>query len=152
MTSKEHDHASLMSRLQTNLGDLYKQFGKRNSPTVFDDPTSFAFSDWIPTVDITENRKRFLITVDVPGVDPKDIEVEMENGFLSIAAERKEEREEEDDNHRLKECSYGSFERRIRLPDNADATNISAKSRHGVLTITVAKRKKAEASNKITID
>lgn len=151
MTTKDQEQTSLLSRLQTNLGDLYKQYSKRNEPTAFDDPTSFAFSDWIPTVDITENRKRFLITVDVPGVDPNDIEVSMENGFLSIAAERKVEKEESDDSHRLMECSYGAFERRFRLPETADADKISAKNRHGVLTVIVEK-KKVTKSNRIKID
>ena len=153
MTRNNPQQSSMMTRLQSNLADLYKQFGARNSPTVFDDPTSFAFSDWIPTVDIKENRKRFVITVDVPGVDPKDIEVKMENGCLSISAERKQQREESDDTHRLLECSYGAFERRIRLPDTADESKVSAKNLHGVLTVTINKRRaRKKAANKIRIE
>ena len=153
MARNETQHPSLMSRVQSNLGDLYKQFGARNSPSVFDDPASFAFSDWIPSVDIKENNKRFLISVDLPGVDPNDIEVRMEKGCLSVSAERKQEREESDENHRLIESAYGAFERRFRLPDSADESKIVAKSRHGVLAITIDKKKAGKKlPNKIEIE
>lgn len=131
----------LLSRIQSDLNDFFKLQGKGFLPSIFEEPDVFSFKDWAPSVDIKENRKQFSVTVDVPGIDPKDIEVSMENGCLSIRGERKEEREKVDDNHRLKECSYGSFERSFRLPETADANKISAKGKHGVLAITIGKKK-----------
>ena len=84
---------------------------------------------------------RFLIKVDVPGIDPKNLEVTMENGVLSISGERKSEKESGDENHRLRECAYGAFERRFSLPTTADESKVSAKSSHGVLAITIGKKR-----------
>lgn len=134
----------LLSRIQSDLNDFFKLQGRGFLPSIFEEPSVFSLKDWAPSVDIKENRKQFAVTVDVPGVDPKDIEVSMENGCLSIKGERRDEKEKVDDNHRLKECSYGAFERTFRLPETADGTKINAKGKNGVLTITIGKKKAAK--------
>jgi len=101
-------------------------------------------ADWVPAVDIKETDKAFIITADVPGVDPKDIEVNMENGVLTIRGERKEEKEEEKEGYKRIERVRGTFYRRFTLPDTADAEKISAKSRNGVLEITIPKQEKVQ--------
>ena len=141
MSQPDQDHAGLLSRIQSSLNDFYRLQGSRNEPSAFDDPAAYSFSDWISTVDIKENRRRFLVKVDVPGIDPKNIEVTMDDAVLAIRGERKTERESNDENHRLRECSYGAFERRFRLPATADENKIAAKSDHGVLTITIGKKR-----------
>ena len=106
-----------------------------------EDGSNVATSRWTPAVDIREDAGRFVITADVPGVDPEDIEVTMENGVLTIKGERKLEVKDEGDNgYRRVERVYGNFYRRFTLPDTADAEAISANGRHGVLEVVIPKR------------
>ncbi|MCF6212162.1 MAG: Hsp20/alpha crystallin family protein [Gammaproteobacteria bacterium] len=99
-----------------------------------------ATSDWAPAVDIKEEDDRFLVLADIPGVDPEDIEVNMENGILSIKGERKSEHTEEKEGYKRIERAYGSFHRRFTLPESADPEGIKAKSIHGSLEIVIPKR------------
>ncbi len=106
-----------------------------------EDGSNVATSRWTPAVDIKEDAERFTITADIPGVEPGDIEVTMENGVLTIRGERKlETRNEGDDGYRRVERVYGGFYRRFTLPDTADAEAISASGRNGVLEVTIPKR------------
>ena len=114
-------------------------------PNLFDEGSRIATSQWMPTVDIKENDKQFTITADIPGVEPKDIEVTMENGMLSIRGERKTEKKDEENGYRRVERSYGSFHRRFSLPETADSEHVSAKGKNGVLEITVVKRESSKA-------
>ena len=97
-------------------------------------------SQWTPRVDIKEEDNRFAIFADIPGVDPKDIEITMEKGILSIKGERKSENTAENGKLTRVERSYGSFYRRFALPDSADAEGIKAVGKNGVLEITIPKR------------
>ncbi|MHA1569390.1 MAG: Hsp20/alpha crystallin family protein [Alphaproteobacteria bacterium] len=106
--------------------------------------SNIATADWTPAVDIKETDTAFVITADIPGVDPKDIEVNMENGVLTIRGERKEEKEEEREGYKRIERVRGTFYRRFSLPDTADADKISAKSKNGVLEITIPKQEKVQ--------
>ncbi|MGH8292171.1 MAG: Hsp20/alpha crystallin family protein [Gammaproteobacteria bacterium] len=101
-------------------------------------------SDWIPAVDIKEEDNRFLIHADVPGVDPKDIEITMEDGILTLKGERKSETREERDGYHRVERTGGQFFRRFTLPDTADAEGVSAKGVNGVLEISIPKQPKAQ--------
>jgi len=113
--------------------------------------STISTSAWIPAVDIAENDDHFLIEADVPGVDPKDIEVSMENGVLTLKGERESEIKEEKEGYSRIERSRGSFYRRFSLPETADSENITAKSNKGVLRITVGK-KEAAKPKKITVN
>ena len=141
MSLTKHEPTKFIRKMQSELNDYFKLNGYRMVPSLFDQPSSLLSSDWFPTVDVKENRKQFVISVEVPGVDPKDIEVTAENDCLLIKGERKEEKIEEDEGHHLRECSYGMFERRLRMPETADLKKIAAKAKHGVLNITIAKKK-----------
>jgi len=107
-----------------------------------DDNTDVAVSNWRPAVDIREEDNRFLITADVPGVDPKDIEITMEDGVLTIKGERTVEQDEKQENYRRTERSRGTFYRRFSLPDTADADKIEARGKDGVLEIVIPKNEK----------
>jgi len=104
------------------------------------DQSDVVTSEWAPRVDIREEDRRFVIEADIPGVDPKDIEVHMDKGILSIRGERKSESKTEGQNYTRVERSRGVFHRRFALPDSADASGISAKGRHGVLEIAIPKK------------
>lgn len=102
--------------------------------------STIATSTWMPAVDIKEEQQRFIIYIDVPGTDPKDVEVFMENGVLTIKGERKADNQQDSHNYKRVERVYGSFYRRFSLPDTADADGISATGKNGVLEITIPKK------------
>ena len=104
------------------------------------DPSNVVTSQWAPRVDIKEEDKRFVIFVDVPGVDPADIEVSMEKGILTIKGERSVQNQEQNGRFTRIERAHGTFHRRFALPDSADPEGVTAVGRHGVLEIVIPKR------------
>jgi HSP20 family protein len=109
------------------------------------DAASEATSQWAPRVDIKEDDQRFVIFVDVPGVDPASIEISMEKGILSIKGERTVDKSEQSGRFTRVERAHGGFHRRFTLPDSANADNISATGKHGVLEIVIPKRAETAA-------
>jgi HSP20 family protein len=99
-----------------------------------------AVAQWAPRVDIKEEEKRFVILADIPGVDPKDIDVSTDKGVLSIKGERKSESTEDAGMFKRVERSYGAFTRSFVLPESADAEAISASGKNGVLEISIPKK------------
>lgn len=108
-------------------------------------------SHWAPAVDIKEESTRFVLFADIPGVDPKNIEISMENGILTIKGERETMRTEDGEGYTRIERSKGSFYRRFALPDTANADKITAEGKHGVLKIIIPKREKV-AGKKIRVE
>ncbi len=110
------------------------------------DPTSdVVTSDWVPNVDVKETKNEFILHADIPGVDPKDIDVHMENGLLTIKGQRESKKTDEHEGYSRIERSYGHFYRRFSLPDTADAEKIHAKCKNGVLEVRIPKQDKAQA-------
>lgn len=97
-------------------------------------------SQWAPRVDIKEEPQRFVILADIPGVEPKDIEIHMDKGILSIKGERQLESSESNDGYSRVERSHGSFYRRFALPDSANPEGIAATGKNGVLEISIPKK------------
>ena len=104
-----------------------------------------AVTDWVPAVDIIEEKDRFLLRADVPGVDPADIEVSMDAGVLSIAGQRLQESRSEDAGLQRMERASGRFFRRFSLQDTADAENIKAQCRNGILEVSIPKQPAVQA-------
>ena len=100
-------------------------------------------TDWVPSVDIKECKDAYEVSADVPGVEPKDIDISLEDGVLTVKGERRAETKDERDSYTRTERNYGSFYRRFTLPDTADAEKISAKTEHGVLKLHIPKKEKA---------
>jgi HSP20 family protein len=115
------------------------------------DASHVATGQWAPRVDIKEEDQRFVIFVDVPGVDPASIDISMEKGVLSIKGERNVEKNEQSSRFTRVERAHGNFHRRFTLPDSADAENITATGKHGVLEIVIPKKAQA-APRRITIN
>lgn len=115
------------------------------------DASNGVTSQWAPRADIKEEDQRFVIFVDVPGVDPANIEVSMEKGILTIKGERGVEKNEQNGRFTRVERVHGGFHRRFALPDSADADSISATGKHGVLEIVIPK-KAEKAPRRITIN
>lgn len=147
MNIVRYDPWHTMQQLQREMSSL---FDRRFT----DDDASLpvASSDWAPAVDIKEEDKRFLIQADIPGVDPEDIEVLMENGVLSISGKRQAEHEEEKEGYKRIERSFGSFVRRFTLPESANPDSIKAKSKNGSLEIVVEKSETPTLSRRISVE
>lgn len=102
-------------------------------------------ADWVPAIDIVEEQDRFVLHADLPGVNPADIEVSMDNGVLTVAGERASRAVTEQEGYRRIERVSGRFLRRFTLPETADAEGITAKSTNGILEVTIPKAKAVQA-------
>ncbi len=104
--------------------------------------TSFSFA--APSVDVAEDDKAYKITAELPGMDPKDVEISLNGDMLVIKGEKKEESEKNEKNYYMSERSYGSFQRSFALPDKIDRDKIAADLAKGVLTVTLPKTADAQ--------
>jgi len=102
-----------------------------------------------PNVDVSSTDKEYNITVEVPGVDEKDVKLELApDGTLTVRGEKKQEKEQKDKNYYRVERSYGSFQRTLSLPEDANRDNINATFKNGVLTITCPRKAIAQTPAK----
>ena len=122
--------------IPSDIRQVFDRFLQRDES----DNANVATSQWAPRVDIKEEDQRFVIFVDVPGVDPATIEVSMDKSVLSIKGERTIDKTEQNGRFTRVERAYGSFHRRFTLPESADADNIVANGKHGVLEIVIPKK------------
>jgi HSP20 family protein len=118
---------------------------------LFQDSINRLFSDdgvktrpWAPAVDIMETENELVLKADVPGVALKDIDIQLENGTLTVKGERKYEKEEKSKGFHRMERSYGTFVRYFTVPDTVDAEHVHAAYEAGVLTITLPKKEIAK--------
>lgn len=105
---------------------------------------ALAGSEWLPPVDITETEKDYRIDVEIPAVAAEDVEVTVKDGVLTVSGERKSESESEEGKRHRVERRWGKFSRSFRLPENVDEGAIEARSKDGVLYLSVAKKEKAQ--------
>jgi HSP20 family protein len=101
-------------------------------------------SSWAPAVDIYETANNLVIKAELPGIDPKDVDVRIENGLLTVTGERKFEKDVKEGNYHRVERSYGSFVRSFNLPPTINSEDVNAEYKDGVLTLTMAKREEAK--------
>ena len=94
----------------------------------------------MPKLDVAELKDKYEIKAELPGMDEKDINLSVEDGLLTISGEKKAESEEKEKGYYLKECSYGSFSRSVRLPENISDDKIQANFKKGVLTVDLPKK------------
>ena len=100
------------------------------------------------SADVSESDSKYEISVELPGTDEKDIEVDVSEGVLTLSAEKREEREEKKKTYHLTERSYGSVKRSFRIPEGVDVAGINAAFSKGVLQITLPKTKEAKAKQR----
>ncbi|SEL89423.1 heat shock protein Hsp20 [Pseudoxanthomonas sp. GM95] len=117
---------------QADLGRVIERFVQANQAA--------EQGGWSPRVDVKEEASRFVIFVDVPGVDLDAIEVQMDKNVLSIKGERTAPQAEEDQRFSRQERRHGTFARSFTLPEAADADGIVATGRNGVLEVVIPKR------------
>ena len=125
-------------QLQDDINRLFSNWSTGDSSGVT--------ADWAPAVDINEFDDRFQLFIDVPGVDPKNVEITLENSVLTITGERFPTAEKEGESivRRRAERGSGRFYRRFILPETVDAEKVKATDRHGVLEIAIPKQAKAQ--------
>src|SRR5579872_6113853 len=117
---------------------------------IFQDTVNRLLSDqsasrpWAPAVDILETENELVLKADIPGVDFKDIDIQLENGTLTLKGERKFEKQENNKGYHRLERSYGSFVRYFTVPETVDAENVKAEFHNGVLTVTLPKKEIAK--------
>lgn len=140
MTIVRYDPFQLVNQLQDEMNSLFNtRLGRYEG-----DRSRLDTSDWAPAVDIREEESRFLIAADLPGVEPNDVELTLENGMLTIRGRRQLEKREEKEGYRRVERASGSFLRRFSLPDEANPEKVEAHYNNGVLEVTIGKRETAQ--------
>ena len=127
--------ATLQDRLNRAFGSTYGRPDR-------DDEVSMAA--WVPPVDIAEEKDRILITAELPGFKENEIEIQSENGMLTLRGERKFETKNDGKNYHRVERSYGQFVRSFALPNNVDREHIRAEFSDGLLRIDLPKREDAK--------
>ena len=138
MSLVRYDPLFSVRQLQDDINRLFSGWSTNDSSGVT--------ADWVPSVDINEFDDKFQLFVDVPGVDPKDVEITLEAGVLTITGERFAQAEKADESvvSRRAERGTGRFYRRFILPETVDADKVKATDRHGVLEILIPKQAKAQ--------
>ena len=143
----KRDYSGL-SRLHNELDRMFDNFF---SPAFFDrDPFRFR-GDFLPSLDVTSDDKAYAMKVELPGVAPEAVKLEVNDGVLTISGEKKEETKDEQTKE-VRECSYGSFTRSMTLPEDADAEHITATSKNGILTVSIPRKAPDQSKvRKITV-
>jgi HSP20 family protein len=100
--------------------------------------------NWSPAVDVFETDQNLVVKAELPGIDPKEVEIRVENNTLFLKGQRKFENEVKEENYHRIERSYGSFTRTFALPGSIDAEKVSADYKSGILTLTLPKREEAK--------
>ena len=132
---------SVMSRLQNEINRVFGNMGSMNNSE-----SDSATAEWSPAVDVREYADRFELLVDLPGVDPKAVEITLDTGVLMISGERRAETSAKDGElqQARSERLLGRFHRRFILPDTVDTEQVQASGRNGVLEITIRKQPKSQ--------
>jgi HSP20 family protein len=141
------------SGMPAPLADFDRLFGRmmRGWPFAWPEmssvePRALRAFDHVPNVEVKENDKTYAVSVELPGLDEKDVKVTVDNDLLTISGEKKVERT--DEKTHFSERSYGSFTRSFSLPADADRNAVSAKFAKGVLTLEIQKTADAPAQGK----
>ena len=118
-------------------------FGRQTAKCDSECGERVAAASWAPLVDIAEDDKQYLIKLELPEVDKKDLNVTVENGVLTVSGERKAETEDKSLKYHRVERVYGSFSRSFTVPQDTDASKVTAEFKDGVLRVQLAKSEQA---------
>ena len=122
-----------LTRWHHDIDDLFRRFfsDQREGSDQLPD------TGWMPAVEVFEREGQYVIRADVPGIDPKEVEVSILNDALTIKGERKKSHEVKEKESYYSEAAYGTFERRLALPKGIDPEKINARFENGVLEVSV---------------
>src|SRR5205809_8025126 len=124
---------SLQEQVNRLFNDAFERRGEESRLTA-----------WAPAVDIYETEHELVIKADLPEIDPKDLDIRVENNILTIRGERKFEKKVNEDNYLRVERAYGSFARSFTLANTVNSDAIKADYQNGVLTLHILKREQAK--------
>jgi HSP20 family protein len=123
--------------LQEQVNRLFSDVFERNTP-------ESSLSTWAPAVDIYEGEHELVVKADLPDIDPKELDIRVENNVLTIRGERKFEKKVNEENYLRVERTYGAFSRSFSLANTVSPENIRADYQNGVLTLSIPKREEAK--------
>lgn len=132
--TKRNDYAPAVDTFKDEMNRMFDDFFSFRPTTLFN-------SEWMPDMDVEDTGKEISIRAEVPGLDEKDLNVNVQDNVLTISGEKKEEknRKDKNDNVIYSERKFGSFSRSFTLPEGADAEKIKASFKKGVLEIEIPK-------------
>src|ERR1700740_3033175 len=128
-----HGVTTLQDQINRLFNDVFERKGEESSLTA-----------WAPSVDIYETEHELVVKADLPEVDPKDLDIRVENNILTIRGERKFEKKVNEENYLRVERAYGSFARSFTLANTVNSEAIKADYQNGVLTLSIPKREEAK--------
>ena len=105
-----------------------------------------AVGDWAPSMDVSETKEALVVKAEVPGLDPKDIQISLQEQYLTIKGEKTQEKLDKEERYHRVERFYGSFARSVRLPVGVDGSRVTASFKNGLLTVTLPKTTAAKGT------
>jgi HSP20 family protein len=133
MLSTFRGTSTLQDQINRLFNDAFERTGQESNLTA-----------WAPAVDIYETAHELVVKADLPDIDPKDLDIRVENNILSIRGERKFEKKVNEDNYLRVERAYGAFSRSFSLANTVNPDGIKADYQNGVLTLVIPKREEAK--------
>ena len=128
---------NMFDSFRREMEDLFERF-------VADGPQAGPIAAWAPRVDVEENEKEFVVKADLPGVDPRDVDIQVVDNVLTLRGGKEEKKEEKRKNYHRIERFSGQFYRAIGLPTGADADKVMATTANGTVTVTIPKKPEAQ--------
>lgn len=138
MNISRNEAWTVLSQLQRHLNQYIDGNGADTHTS------SAATADWVPHADIEEYSDRFILKIDIPGVDVNAVEITLEQGILAVSGDRRKDHAEGDLQRGRIERPTGRFHRHFALPETADSNGVQAAGKNGVLQITIPKQPKAQ--------
>ena len=105
-----------------------------------------ALGDWAPSMDVSETKEALVVKAEVPGLDPEDIQISLQEQYLTIKGEKTRETMDKEERYHRVERFYGSFARSVRLPVGVDGSRVTASFKNGLLTVTLPKTAAAKGT------
>jgi len=146
--AKSNADGTSLVELRTQMDRLFDNFMR--DPFGMFDGGSQASGDWLPAIDVSQTDQDVIVRAEVPGVDPKDLDISVVGNRLELAGEKKFCREHKDGHCHTMESRYGSFRRSVELPSAVDSNQVTAEHSNGVVTVKLHKTK-ASAAKRIPV-
>jgi HSP20 family protein len=127
-----------LGRIRREMDRLWDSFFERGLPERFES------REWMPAFDMAEKENELIVKVDLPGIEPKELDVSVSDNTLTVRGEKKEEREEKKEDYLMRESAYGAFSRSVRLPYPIQSDKIKTSYQDGVLRIAMPKSEEAK--------
>jgi HSP20 family protein len=128
-----------LERMRREMDRLWESFFEERPRRKIEE-----LGEWGPSLDLSETKNDLIVRAEVPGIDPKGIDISLSNDVLTIKGEKKQEKEEAEENYHFIERSYGAFSRSIRLPREVQSDKINASYKNGLLKVTLPKSEEAK--------